>query len=116
MTHMRYVSVLVVIDPGRNTTLRVNVTEGKDLTVNCSIGTNKPSWSRRDGGEVQTKTRIIDGVLLHVENASIADTGVYECRNGKDQHTIWIQVLGRLRSRSSLQMQKHIQHRSSEFF
>lgn len=102
MTYMKYVSVLVVIVPGRNTTLVVNVTEGEDLTVNCSIETNTPSWSRRDGEVVQTKTRIIDGVLLRIENVSIADTGVYECRNGKDQHTIWIQVLGRLRSRSSL--------------
>ena len=101
MTYMKYFSVLVVIDPYINTTLIVNVTEGEGLTVNCSIGTNKPSWSRRDRGEVQTKNRIIDGVLLHVKNASIADTGVYECRHGEKQHTIWIQVL----SKSSPQIQ-----------
>ena len=102
---MKYVSVLVVIGPETiNKTLVVNVTEGKPLTINCSIKTNKPSWSRRDGGEVQTKTRKIDGVLLHIENASIADTGVYECKNGGNQLTIWIQVLGR----SSPQIQKRI--------
>ena len=95
MTHLTYISISVVIDPGSNTTLVVNVTEGDGLTVNCSIETNKPSWSRRDGAEVQTETRIIDGVLLYIKNASIADTGVYECRHGKDQHTVWIQVLGR---------------------
>ncbi|XP_020631998.1 angiopoietin-1 receptor-like [Orbicella faveolata] len=108
MTYMKYVSVLVVIVPGRNTTLVVNVTEGEDLTVNCSIETNTPSWSRRDGEVVQTKTRIIDGVLLRIENVSIADTGVYECRNGKDQHTIWIQVLVKLEVEMELVVENYV--------
>ena len=90
---MKYASVLVHI--GNRTTV-VNVTEGESLTINCSIeGTNDPEWSRQDGGDVETKTRIIDGVLLLIENASIADTGVYQCQHGvKNTHTIWIQVLG----------------------
>ena len=90
---MRYFSVLV--RPGVNTTAIVNVTEDGSLTINCSIGTDLPEWSRRDGDAVETKTRKIDGVLLHIENASIADTGVYECKLGKALHTIWVQVLGR---------------------
>ena len=89
---MKYASVLVHID---NTTV-VNVTEGKSLTINCSIEeTNDPKWSRQDGRDVETKTRIIDGVLFRIENASIADTGVYQCQHGVNTHTIRIQVLGR---------------------
>ena len=99
---MKYASVLV--DITRNTSAVVNVTEGNSLTVNCSIGTNDPEWSRKDGGDVETETRRKNGILLHIENASIADTGVYVCKHGKHEHTIWIQVLGRSRSKSSMQM------------
>lgn len=104
---MKYASVLV---PLCNISTVVNVTEGESLTVNCSCGKNDPKWSRKDGGDVDTKTRKRDGVLLRIENASIADTGVYVCKHGNDEHTIWIQVLGRSMSKSSLQMQKHFQH------
>lgn len=90
---MKYFSALV--RPGLNTTAIVNVTEDGSLTINCSIGKVEPEWSRKDGDAVETKTRKIDGVLLHIENASIADTGVYVCQHGVDRHTIWIQVLGR---------------------
>ena len=93
MTYVKYASVLV--DITRNTSAVVNVTEGESLTVNCSIGTNYPEWSRKDRGDVNTETRKAVGVLLHIEKASIADTGVYVCEHGKDRHTIWIQVLGR---------------------
>ena len=92
---MRYVSVLVDITSLINKSSIVNVTGGEPLTINCSIGTNDPDWTRQDGGVVETKTRVIDGVLLRIENASIADTGVYVCEYGKNKHTIWIQVLGR---------------------
>ena len=90
---MRYFSVLV--DITSNTSAVVNVTEGESLTVNCSIGTDVPDWTRQDGGDVDTKTRKREGVLLRIENASIADTGVYVCSYKKNVHTIWIQVLGR---------------------
>lgn len=96
---MKYVSVLV--DITRNTSAFVNVTEGERITINCSIpGTDKPSWSRRDGKELITKTRKVEGVLLQIANISVADTGIYVCKHGKDTHTIWIQVLGG--SRASL--------------
>ena len=90
-----------------NNSSTVNVTEGKSLTVNCSIGTNDPEWLRQDGGAVETKTRRKNGILLHIENASIADTGEYICKHGKHEHTISIQVLSTSRSKWSMQMQKH---------
>lgn len=93
MTYMKYVSVLVHVKINKTTI--VNVTEDGSLTINCSVGTDLPEWSRQDGDAVETKTRKIDGVLLHIENASIADTGKYVCKLGEDTHTIWIQVLGR---------------------
>ena len=92
---MKYASVLVDIK-SRNV---VNVTEGESLTVNCSIDTNDPEWSRKDGGAVETKTRRKSGILLHIENASIADTGEYICKHGKHEHTISIQVLSTSRSK-----------------
>lgn len=110
---MKYASVLV---PLCNISTVVNVTEGESLTVNCSCGKNDPKWSRKDGGDVDTKTRKRDGVLLRIENASIADTGVYVCKHGNDEHTIWIQVLGRSMSKSSMQMQKHFQQHTFESF
>ena len=100
---MRYPSVLVHI----NTSAVVNVTERDSLTVSCSIGTNDPEWLRKDGGAVETKTRRKNGILLHIENASIADTGVYVCKHGNREHTISIQVVGRSRSKCSMHMQTH---------
>ena len=111
---MKYAFVLV--DITRNISAVVNVTEGESLTVNCSIGTDNPFWSRQDGGDVDTKTRKREGVLLRIENASIADTGVYVCKHGNDQHTIWIQVLGRSMSKSSMQTQKRFQQHTFESF
>ena len=90
---MKYASGLV--DITRNTSTVVNVTEGESLTVNCSIGTDNPDWKRQDNGVLETKTRKREGVLLRIENASIADTGVYVCSYKENLHTIWIQVLGR---------------------
>lgn len=95
MTYLKYASVLV--DITRNTSAFVNVSEGDPLTINCSIGKDSPKWSRQDGGDLETENRKIeDGILLKIENASIADTGVYVCKHGEDSHTIWVQVLVKL--------------------
>lgn len=103
---MKYFSALV--RPGLNTTAIVNVTEDGSLTINCSIGKVEPEWSRKDGDAVETKTRKIDGVLLHIENASIADTGVYVCQHGVDRHTIWIQVLVRVEVEMELVVENYV--------
>ena len=79
-----------------NTSIVINVTEGEAVTVNCTIGTNEPDWTRQDGGDVRTKNRQIrNGILFHIDKASVADTGVYICKYGQNQHTVTVQVLGR---------------------
>ena len=45
---------------------------------------------------METKNRQIrNGVLLYIDKASVADTGVYICKYGQNQNTFKVQVLGR---------------------
>ncbi|KAJ7354895.1 hypothetical protein OS493_029454 [Desmophyllum pertusum] len=77
-----------------NSTAFVNVNESKSVVINCTFESGTPTWTRQDGGEVETTTRKIkNGVLLEIKKASIADTGVYVCTNGGNTHKITVQVL-----------------------
>ena len=67
-------------------TEEVTITEEDHVILNCTMEhfDGRHVWSREDGTPALTTTRVLtEDTQLEIKQASIADTGVFVCKNGK---------------------------------
>ena len=76
----------------------VNVTEGGDTTLNCTISKEaaSPKWSREDGDAVQTQSRVLkdEETRLRITSASVRDAGIFNCESDNIKYIFIVRVKG----------------------
>ena len=92
--------LLAAIFSAREIVEKVTITEGYTRTLTCTKdfydGKNR-KWSREDGTPVFNKRRVLTkDAQLQIEDASIADAGVYICENAPQiRHKFIVRIFGR---------------------
>ena len=73
------------------------ITEGDQLTLNCSSKINTQELSREEGVPVVSESRtLVDGESRPISSsASVKDSGKYLCKNDKERYIFNVSVKGR---------------------
>ena len=63
--------------------IRVNVSEGGDVTLNCTTKDNEHTWSREGEDPVETTSRTLEDKesKLRIKPVAVRDSGIYYCEN-----------------------------------
>ena len=73
------------------------ITEGDQLTLNCTSKINTQELSREEGEPVVSESRtLVDGESEPISSsASVKDSGKYLCKNDKERYIFNVSVKGR---------------------
>ena len=72
------------------------ITEGDDVTLNCTTEINIHEWSREEGESVASKLRTLeDGKSRVITSVAVKDSGKYLCKNDKEDYIFNVIVQGR---------------------
>ena len=78
--------------------IRVNVSEGGDVTLNCTTKDNEHTWSREGEDPVETTSRTLEDKesKLRIKPVAVRDSGIYYCENKAVKYIFNVTVSGRL--------------------
>ena len=78
--------------------IRVNVSEGGDVTLNCTTKDNEHTWSREGEDPVETTSRTLEDKesKLRIKPVAVRDSGIYYCENEAVKYIFNVTVSGRL--------------------
>lgn len=81
------------VEPQVRIALTLNSPDGRNPSVKCEVMRGSPypqlEWRRKDGMPLSMRA-IVNGGLLHIQDAGVDDFGVYECvgRNEAGEHVV----------------------------
>ena len=73
----------------------VRITEGDDITLNCTTEINIHEWSRNEGVPVISKSRTLEDGESRRISATVKDSGKYLCEKDKVRYIFNVSVEGR---------------------
>ena len=73
----------------------VRITEGDDVTLNCTTEVNIHEWSRNEGVPVISKSRTLEDGESRRISATVKDSGKYLCEKDKVRYIFNVSVEGR---------------------
>ena len=74
----------------------VRITEGDDVTLNCTTEINIHEWSRKKGDPDVSGSRTLGtGHPGTITSATVKDSGTYLCTKGKERYIFNVSVKGR---------------------